>query len=39
MGNKSSSNSKVQFSKTTKVSSIEQHVPRQNMVSFQKEQS
>jgi hypothetical protein len=39
MGNKSSSNSKVQFSKTTKVSSIEQHVPRQNMMSFQKEQS
>ncbi|CAJ2633191.1 unnamed protein product [Trifolium pratense] len=39
MGNKSSSNSKVQYGKTTKVSSIEQHVPRQNMMSFQKEQN
>ncbi|CAI8614150.1 unnamed protein product [Vicia faba] len=37
MGNKNSSNSKV-HAKTTKVSSIEQHVPKQNKMSFPTEQ-
>ncbi|CAK8543426.1 unnamed protein product [Lathyrus sativus] len=37
MGNKNSSNSKVHV-KTTKVSSIVQHVPKQKMMSFPTEQ-
>lgn len=34
MGNKNSSNSKVQYGKTTKVVSLEQHVPRQKLMNF-----